>query len=105
MRPHLKIGALAEGLTPGQLGELLSLAQTTLALGGPSFISATARRDPDVGPLVDRRLVTWGPAASMGRGHRAYGLTLLGQQVLLQRVSFDLHRLRAITAPVLSEPD
>lgn len=85
-----KIGQLAESINPAQLLEMLSLHQTTTAIGHDSFLASAFRTDPVVGPLIKSRLMTFGPHPTMGRGIRATALTRLGILVMLARLESEL---------------
>lgn len=93
-----RIRRLATELTPGQLGELLAIAQTCHATGKPTMLMVLHAQTETTGHLIRRKMVTWSrPPAEWGTGFRASAPTSLGLSVLLSRVESDLTRSGAIS--------
>lgn len=73
--------------TDQQLREFDAVRRTTDALKGePSFLLRSYYRDPDIGPLVRRGLISWERHPVMSRNFAAIRITDKGRAVLAKRV-------------------
>jgi hypothetical protein len=88
-----RVRRLSKALTPKQLAELMAVKRMQL-IGVQSPIMSLYARDPDIGPLIRRKLLDWlPPPEPWGRGWRLPQITALGERVMMDRCEAEMQHV------------